>query len=392
MKQKKSQSGINAAVLVAIIAGMIILYIIFLPNSERNSLIGKKPTTTTNGGADLPSNTLLLVNPGTLSTSKGLEDEKPIPNIFLVETTNAKELESINPFIVANGWFDKKTKTVDFALDDPANTENAVLSFTAKKRQGMLTIKLNNEAVFENELASGNTEPIKLSKRLLGKSNTLEFSVSSVGGKFWSKNEYDLENVKIIGDITDTSRQESTNVFSITDSEYASMSKATLRFIPYCGNVNDIGTLDIFINNRKLVSSVPKCDDQYNQPIPKGMLNSGENNIVFKTAKGSYSVEQIKIALDFKEPVVKTYYFQADANTFSSIRANSNKITLTIKFVDDGKQKSAKLDVNGKAETIETSKAAFTKDITGKIAQGNNYIRLEPLNDLEVVEIKVELT
>ncbi|MEK6828246.1 MAG: hypothetical protein AABX78_02750 [Nanoarchaeota archaeon] len=387
---KRAQGGMNAAILVAIIAGLIILYIVFLPTSEREKLVEKKITKTTEG--EEKSNVLLKVFPGILSTSKGLEDEKEIPNIFLVETTNAKELEKINPFIVRSGWFDKRAKKIDFELEDPDNTDNAVVSFTAKKRNGILAIKLNNIVVFENELTSDTIEPVKLDKKSLGKTNSLEFSVSSVGLKFWTTNEYSLDNVKIIGDITDTSKQESTNIFTLSDSEFSSMDRATLKFIPYCGNVNELGTLDIFINNKKLFSSVPVCDNAYKQSIPKSALNEGENNIVFKTNKGSYSVEQIKIALEFKEPTVKTYFFEIDSSTFKRVRSGDTDVELAIKFVEDKKQKRAKLDVNGHIETVETDKMLLTKNINNKVSEGNNFVRLEPLEDMEVVELKIELT
>ncbi|MBI3035749.1 hypothetical protein HYY71_05500, partial [Candidatus Woesearchaeota archaeon] len=319
------------------------------------------------------------------------EDEKEIPNIFLVETTNAKELEKINPFIVRSGWFDKRAKKIDFQLDDPENTDNVVVSFTAKKRKGVLTIRLNNAAVFENEMASDTIEPVNLDKNLLAKSNALEFSVSSVGAKFWTTNEYSFENVKIFGDITDTSKQESTNLFTLTESEFSSMERATLKFIPYCGNVNGLGALDIFINNKKVFSSVPVCDNVYKQSIPKSAFNEGGNNIVFKTNKGSYSSEQISIALEFKEPIVKTYFFEVGSGAFAKIRNDDADAVLTIKFVDDKKRKRAKLDVNGHIETIETEKALFSKNIDNRVSEGNNFIRLEPLEDMEVVELKVEL-
>ncbi|MDP3766065.1 MAG: hypothetical protein Q8R04_06145 [Nanoarchaeota archaeon] len=386
---RSAQAGLNAAILVAIIAGLIILYIVFLPSSEREKLVEQK-TTKTSAEEEKP-NVLLKAFPGLLSTSKGLEDEKSIPNIFLVETTNAKELEKINPFIARNGWFDKKAKKIDFELEDPANTDNAFISFTAKKRKGILTIKLNGASIFENELASDIIEPVKLDKKLLGKTNSLEFSVSSVGFEFWTTNEYNLENVKIVGDITDISKQESTNIFTLSDSEFSSMDKAILKFTPYCGNVNELGTLDIFINNKKLFSSVPVCDNAYKQSIPKSALNEGENNIVFKTNKGSYSVEQIKISLEFKEPKVKTYFFEIDSSKFKRVRSGDEDIVLTIKFVDDKKQKRAKLDVNGHAETIETEKSSFSKNINNKVSEGNNFLRLEPLEDMEVVELMVEI-
>ena len=388
--QKKAQGGINAAVLVAIIAGLIILYIIFLPTSERERLLTEKEG---GSGSNIGkgSNIILRVNPGTLSISDSLESEKSIPDIFLVETTNAFEIKRINPFIVRNGLFDKRANTANFELNDPSNTDNVVLTFASKKRQGTLTIKLNGVVVFENDLATDNPEPVKLDKNLLKSSNALEFSVSSVGARFWTSNEYSFDNVRIIGDITDTSRQESTNIFTISDSEYSSMEKATLKFIPFCSNLNDVGTLDIYINSKKLYSTVPVCDNPYMQSIPKSAINQGENNIVFKTKKGSYSVDQIRISLGFKDARVKTYYFELNESLFKAIKEGKRDIMLSIKFVDDKSQKSAKLDVNGHMETIDTTKSSYSKDIANRVLEGNNYIRIEPFEDLEVVELKVEL-
>lgn len=389
MMKNKAQGGMNAAILVAIVAGLIILYIIFLPTAEKEKLITDK----TSKQSEAKSEALLRVSPGMLSTLQDLEDEKTIPNIFLVETTNAKVLEQINPFIVRNGVFDKKTKRIDFELEDPDNTDNVILSFIVKKRKGTLTITLNGAAIFENELTSDIIEPVKLNRRSLGKTNTLEFSVSSVGFKFWTTNEYSIDNIKIIGDITDTSKQESTNIFTISESELSSMNRVELKFIPYCSNVNEVGTLDIFINNKKLFSSVPPCDDRpYSQSVPKNVLNNGENNIVFKTSKGSYSIEQIRISLEFKEPKVKTYYFEINESLFKKIRDGDADLMLTIKFVDDGKEKTAKLYINSHVETLETRKAMYSKNINSLVSDGNNLIRLEPLEDLEVVELKVELT
>ncbi len=385
--KKKAQGGINAAILVAIIAGLILLYIVFLPVSDRERLItGKEGSKTT--GAE-KSNVLLRVFPGELSTTRGLEDEKSIPNIFLVETTNAMEIQSVNPFIVRNGVFDKKIKILDFELDDPDNTDNVIISFTAKKRQGILTIRLNNEIIFENELASEMIEPVKLEN--LGKKNALEFSVSPVGIRFWATNEYSFENIKIIGDITDTSKQQSNNIFAISDSEFSSIEKATLKFTPYCGNVNELGSLDIFVNNKNLFSAVPVCDNPYRQSMPKSMLNEGENSIVFKTNKGSYSVERITVALDFKEPQLKTYFFNVDNSTFNDIIKGKTRAELTIKFIDDIQKKRIKLNINGFLQVVETGKMEYSRIISNTISEGNNFVRLEPFEDIEIAELKVEL-
>ena len=208
---RKAQGGINAAVLVAVIAGLIILYILFLPEKEREDLLENKNKTgqdgtTGNGNEEVVP--LLKEFPGRLDTVSGITD-KTVPNIFLFERTDAKELEKINPFMVRNGWFDKKSNTASFSIEDLENTDNVILAFNAKKHNGILTIKLNDAIIYENEIETETVAPIKLNRNLLKDQNVLEFSVSSVGIKFWKTNEYSLEDVRVIGDITDRSKQES---------------------------------------------------------------------------------------------------------------------------------------------------------------------------------------
>ena len=71
---------------------------------------------------------IFIAKAGRLDNVEGVID-KTVPNIFLFETTNAKELESINPLIVRNGWFDEKKRSVSFGLEDMENTANVILSF-----------------------------------------------------------------------------------------------------------------------------------------------------------------------------------------------------------------------------------------------------------------------
>ena len=386
---KKGQ-GINAAALVAIIAGLIILYFIFLPASEREKILENKTDSKPNGKSS--SETVLLKEfPGRIDYAQKAED-KLISNVYLFESTSAKEIEAINPFYVRNGVLDKKSNSIEFSVD-PQTTSNVLLSFKAKKYKGMLTIKLNGETIFENEITSQDVEPVRLKDSLLKKDNTLEFSVSSVGWKFWSTNEYSIENAKITGDLTDTSRQKSQNVFTLTNNEYQNIEQATLKFIPYCSRVSSVGLLEVIVNNREVFSAVPVCDDSYSQPIPTGLLNSGENNIVFKTSKGSYSVEQIKLELKSKETKTTKYFFEINESAFNKISSNKADAVLTIDFAKEleTEEKRAELNINGHFISIDQDENIYTKNIDGWAEKGNNYIEIKPKTILDVKEIRVEL-
>ncbi|MBL7055604.1 hypothetical protein ISS07_01690 [Candidatus Woesearchaeota archaeon] len=385
---KKAQGGTNAAVLIAVIAALILLYIVFLPDAEREALLENKTVDRSSDGDG--TDVLLREFPERLDTVEEIED-KDIPNVLLFETTNAKELENINPFIVRKGWFDEKTKETEFAIENLDNTDNVILSFKAKEHKGTLTITLNNEIIYENDLESQTVAPITLKKNLLREENKLIFSVSPVGMKFWRTNEYSLEDVKVIGDITDKTKQESKNVFTLTSTDLFNIEEANLRFVPYCGNVEDVGTLDITLNSRNLFSAVPVCEDAYKQAIPLGMLNSGENNIVLRTNKGSYSVEQIRVT--FKEEDVKTnvYFFEINDTTLEDIESGAEDVILKMEFVEDNDLKRADININDRFITLDVDERTFSKDITDYIKEGNNFIEIRPRTRLDIVELTVEL-
>ena len=387
---KKAQGGVNAAILVAVIAGLIILYILFLPAEERESLLENKTVKKTSSDDEEEEGLLLSVFPNRLEESSEVED-KDIPNIFLFETTNAKELESINPFIVRKGWFDEKTKIETFSMNSLETTDNVILSFKAKKHDGTLTIKLNGEVVFENNIEQETVAPISLKKDLLKEDNTLDFAVSSVGLRFWKTNEYSLEDIKIIGDITDRSKQESRNIFTLTSKDLANIEEANLRFVPYCKSVAEVGTLDITLNDRNLFSAVPVCDDSYKQSIPIGLLDAGENKIIFKTARGSYSVEQIKIEFDEKEVEKKVYFFETNQSEIDDIEDGDKDAILRLEFVDDEENKRADININDHFITLDDDERVFTRNINDIIEEGNNFIEIRPRTRLDIVELSIKL-
>ena len=390
---KAQAGGFNAAILIAIVAGLIMLYIMFLPSGDREDLL--KDDDNSPDVSD-EERILLLESVGQLAVGENLEDRKDIPNVFLFETTNAKELARENPFIVRRGWFDKQEKEMAFSLSDLANTENAYLTFNVRAYKGILAIQLNGETIFEGEITTTNVDPIKLDKSFLKGQNTILFQVSPVGLKFWRTNEYSLENIKVVGDITDRTKQESQNIFTLTEAEHESLEEAEVQFVPYCSSESKVGVLDIFVNNRNIFSAVPVCEDPYKQIVPSGVLNKGQNTVVFKTNRGSYSVEQIFIDFEYEETKAKTYFFEINSTQFDDIRDSNDPVVLTLKFVDDNEDKRGIIDVNGRLRSFDQeieqddSDKFLSMDITTFLQKGNNYVRIEPETELNIVELKIE--
>ncbi len=392
-KKKRGQKhleGGNAAALITMLIIIIVLYIVLLPPAERDELLGDDSNGGTYDNGEDSNLTLLSENPGTLSFISQKDADKDIPNVYLFKDSNAQVIEKFNNFYIRNGWFDKIKKNITFTISDLENTEGVMLSLMTKKNKGILTIKLNGETIYEYDVNTLNVDPVELNKGLLKEINVLEFSTSGVGWKFWKTNEYDFEGVRVIGDVTDISKQKSRNIFTLTESEYQNLDSAEIRFVPYCSQTTDVGLLDASINNRKVYSAVPVCDDPVKQSFSINILNSGENNIVFKSNKGSYSVEQIRIGLDLKETQKILYYFELNESQFESITEEDKKSNLYITFVDDDEEKKLDISINGHLTSIRQDEPDYSKDITHWVEEGNNYIEIRPRTTLYMVKLEVK--
>jgi len=395
MNNKKAQ-GTNAASatgFIALVVGLIILYVIFLPPEERAELLGENKTVEEEdeGISEGEEESILLLEyPGRLDYLKEKEYEHDISPFYLYKTINAQELDTINPFIIRHGLFDEAKKEAPFRISDLKNTENVLLSFTAKQHKGILTIKLNNVNIFESEITTSNPKPITLKKDYLEGNNILEFSVSGTGIRFWSTNVYSLDDIKIVGDVADISKQESKNIFFISENEKLNLERAKLRFLPQC-KPEDAGKLDVLINYQEVFSGIPDCGGINVYSFSTNVLHKGDNNIVFKTDKGSYLIEQIKVQTSLRELTYPTYYFEVNETAFERIKSGSYDAKLALEFVDDKKDKIMNLNINNRMIYVDTDEAKYHKNIGDYVREGNNFIKIEPLSMLDIVELKVRL-
>jgi len=106
---------------------------------------------------------------------------------MLFKTTDSAEIEGYNPFVLKNNVMTKKFHTEVFEVMDLENTEDVFLAFNSYKHDGILTIKLNGNIIYEKDLDTFNPDPIELPDGMLARTNRLEFSISSVGWKFWKQ-------------------------------------------------------------------------------------------------------------------------------------------------------------------------------------------------------------
>tara|TARA_Y100000310_G_C20683957_1_gene817767 strand:- start:29 stop:1231 length:1203 start_codon:yes stop_codon:yes gene_type:complete len=390
-RNKRGQAG-GASGLIALILLFIILYILFLSPEDRADLLDDDFTSNSGSSSGSSSNRSIFTEAiGRVDYISQRDFDKPLPNIFLDERRDATVLKKFNAIYVKNGLFDKKNRELTFSLDQKNNLENIQLVFSATKHKGILTMTFNGEVVFESELSSFNAPPITIDNSLLENDNKISFSVSGVGLRFWRTNEYNLEDIRVIANIVDTSGQKSQSLFTLTATEFFNFEEGNLRFIPYCGN-QDTGKLTVLINNREVYSSIPVCDDPYIIPLAPNILNSGANRISFSTEKGSFSVEQIRVRGELKDQKGITRFFDLDNDDYDRIRDNNADAFLVINFVDDREDKEAEISVNGHRTILDQRDREYRKRINQWIESDNNYIAITPLSTLYISNIEVEVS
>ncbi len=384
---KKGQSASGAAALIAAIAGLIILYIMFLPPGDRDDLLGLNASTqgTVKGVAE-DARTLLKESPGTVFKSKQDEFEHRINSFNLFEKSEDRVLKSFQSLYVEAKRGSVKKKS--FALSiDTEKTSNVQLIFTAGKHSGRLSVKVNDEDVYNGD-ASG-TVIIRLDK--LQADNVFEFSVDEVGFQFWKTNYYEIGDVKVTGTLKVLENLESKQVFIVSGEEAGNIDRANIIYFVECKPGN-VGYLKVYLNDALISSVIPDCGSSAKFDIDPSLILKGSNSLRFSADKGTFLIDQISIRTKLTEPIEPVYFFEVNSTKFSWVSNNTFDAVLRMKFVDDGKDKRAELNINNRRTFMDAKKGTnFTKNIDSFIIEGSNFIRIVPETTLNIAEVSIRL-
>ncbi|MBW2971195.1 hypothetical protein KY320_03475 [Candidatus Woesearchaeota archaeon] len=395
-KKRGQVEAVNAAgatTLILIILAGILLYVLLVPPEVREELLKGNFTdedSEDNGDEEAEEVTLLDEQPGRLDYIDEREYEHNIPSFYIYKTTNSVELKKTASIATRSAVFDRYSASMNFQVGDLENTGDAVLTFLAEKHEGILTITLNGQQLFMGDINTYNPAPITLPKALLSAENLLTFEVSDVGWRFWLAHEYILQNVRVIAQVTDVSRQEAKNVFYITDVEHNNLERSTLKFLPEC-NPNSAGKLDVTINYQNVFSGIPDCGILNVYEFAPSILESGSNRVIFKTDSGNYLIDRVTIKTQLKDSPEVTYYFTIDAEQYDDILKNRLDCNLSLEFVEQGPVKEGKLVINGKETGFYTRERVYSKVLDAYIQQGNNAIKVVPKTTLEIINLFVKL-
>jgi hypothetical protein len=390
MDNKRAQINPHTyiATLIFVIGISVIIYILMLPPSDRADLLEQNRTV--EGGVKNSIIVLMTKEPGTLSNIAETEITHDIPSFNLFSKTDSEVLISFDSIFLKKSLFEEQDRNLTFNVKDMLNTENYVLSFNAPRRSGILTILLNGKILSSEELLSQSPQPKRLPKDWLQKTSTLVFKISGPGVEFWKSNEYSLTDLKVTADVTDTSSQENKQSVLLTEQEKANLESFHLSFIADC-KASEVSPMDIYLNKRLIYTSVPDCGDKVNVPIVDGSrLRQGENDLLFRTEKGSYLLYGIETKFKLKEPIYPTYYFSLSKEQYDKLKDDKADINVTLLFTNAEDMKKGTVFVNGVFFDINFNDMDFNKKVNNYIREGNNAIEIRPKSDkLDILELKV---
>ena len=317
----------GAGFLILLITVAIIFYILFLTPSDRAALLGEgqipgTPSTITGGYGHLIGTTPLSTSVGKISYVTKEKIDHELASFTIYTQTDANKIADQASIYLKNSAFEKKGSQLPFNINRQ-KAKNLKLSFNVRRSSGKLLIYLNGELIFEKELSRGSPQPINLPSDLLKNSNVLYFAVSSPGIAFWTMNEYELENINIIGDITDDSHNFNQQKIYISKSEAEHIKKATISYYPDCVR-GETGRLIININGEQVYYGTPDCNMRNYFEISPKVLVEGQNDLEFLSTKGTYIIDQLKIQTTLEDPEYPIYYFNLDEDLFVTKKISHN--------------------------------------------------------------------
>ncbi|HIH10953.1 TPA: hypothetical protein HA241_02090 [Candidatus Woesearchaeota archaeon] len=391
---KRGQAAAGAAVLLAIIAGLLIMFIILIPPQDRADLLGENISSSRTGSSldrSVAEETLLEESPGRIDYFAQSEVEHPLPVVHISTITGSRVLAEKNVAHVQRGVFSEETDSFVFTIPDLRNTQNLLLSFKADVAEGRLVITLNGEKVFNTEIPAEGSEPVSLPRNLLQERNTLMFSVSSPGLAFWATNEISLSDLQIVADVTSVEAQTSRHIFLVSETEKNNLERVRLQFQPDC-EYGEVGKLTVWVNSNVVYEALPDCDLAM-VPIEFSPveIHTGENEITFKTDRGPYLLSHVVVNSKLKEVDFPTYYFEVSEEQYTAVNDGRLRLRLTLDFVDVVTSKIGEVVFNGHVENFDTKEVTDTFDLSDDLVRGNNALKIKPRKTLEIREVRVEL-
>ncbi len=387
MSKRGQYEGSNVAVIIAMIAVLLVGYLILIPPEEREKLLGEDEDNGDNGVV-AKEHLLLSETPGMMYTFESESVKHKLAPIDLYLRTKPDVSSLANSILVSRSLFSNNVKDLRFNLDD-TNLEGVSLFFVVKEAKGRLIISLNNQEIYNSFIDENQLISIELPTEILQKSNLLTFmtSFSLVGS-----NQYVLQDVKIRKEFNIKNVEESRS-FVLSDSELDNFERARLNMFVSCNSlIEEQATLSITVNDKIIKREDMACvGGEMGFDIDKDYLDSGRNTLKLAIDKGDFRFSDLEVEIELSQKVFPTYRFSVDEDDFNDVKDGRVDAILKMDFLDKKKRKNAQLFLNGEKLILDTNSDVYTKDVSKYLIEDENELKIVPLTSFEIVHLEIRL-
>ncbi|HLC72962.1 MAG TPA: hypothetical protein VJH37_05265 [Candidatus Nanoarchaeia archaeon] len=384
----------NAFSLILFIGLFLLLYIIILPEGEKERLIGGQPVpiypgSSYGGNTYSPVERQILFSQsiGDLQPFGQKIYAKPLASVNLYADTDKDEEILSKSLDVTGGIFSGTEKELIFRVSQEAPVGSVKLLFFLEKAKGDITILLNGREIFSGLLTISQL-PLLLPVSSLRPVNHLTFSVSSSG--IFSKNSYVLRDVTLFRTyrIEHTAEQ---RTFVLTADDLQRFGHLSLFYIVNCFTANERGNIQINLNNKLLSQQQIVCDaGEVSHDLARNDLREGRNVLTFAIDGGKYVLERILIEGDIDAGKAPGYYFSVPVATYDSL-GSVGQITMNVQMTSFDNRKVATFFINGYTLYLDTYDNTFTFDITPYVVLGQNSLRIAAGTSFDIASLDIFL-
>ncbi len=382
----KRGEGSAVANFILMFALFIVVYLILLPQGAKEQLILPGPE-----GAPVEGQLLLSESPGLVkpflreTTSRRLQ---PIKLFALTETEPKILVRSLS---VSTSLFSTKSEDLKFDLQELDDLTDLSVIFLVQDASGRLILTINGQEFF-NDFVRIEDLPIEIPLKALKKENNiLTITASSPGLRFLSANRYYLKDIQLVKKLAVENKIESRN-FIVTPSENKDLVSSFLSFFINCLRVKELGTLKISLNSKEISNRFMVCDaGQVELEINPEDIYEGENLLEFEVDKGEYILEQIILDNELESEDYPKYFFSLQRGEFFAVEDGAAVVELELDFDDAGYRKAATLLINGERVYLDTLGRTSIIDLSDYVVEGENFIKIVPREEFDIVNLQVLL-
>ena len=387
-KKKGEANASNVAVVVFLIAVFLAIYILLLPAEDRQKLLeGENETIIDDAGRVVNSGEVLLLEqqPGFLKPSESEKVMHRIDPVNLFAKDEPRISDVATSINIEKSAFGENSRRLSFNSEDLNNIERATLFFNVVNGEGNLIINLNGVEIFFGK-AEG-LENVNLPIDLLKSSNNIEFKVSGPGWNIFGENEYRLRDLKVRQNFNVENTKEKRG-FVLSAGEKGD---GLLMYKLFCNSAGKNARLIINLNNKEISNEVLTCRSASREvEVDAKDMNIGNNNLEFKIDEGDYLLNEIKIEVNAEEGGGVEYRFNIKDDEFFEIEDGGREVKLEMEF-SDKERHMLTINVNGDEISVDSEERLTIVDISRLIDEGNNKIKINPGNEVELLNLRIKL-